>query len=192
MTSVRVVLGLGNPGREYARTRHNLGALVLEQACERLDLKLIPSLRSRSLLAEYRNGTDVVAYAFPQTYMNNSGLALQGLLRRYKLKSPADLIVIHDELDLPPGAVRLKLGGGVAGHNGLKSIVAALGTADFARIRIGIGRPIGAQSVVDYVLAQLTLNDMKGFADTLAIAADALELALSKGVEPAMNDVNRE
>lgn len=191
MGSVRIVLGLGNPGREYVRTRHNFGALALEQACERLGLRLIPSLRSRSLLVEWRSGPDVVAYAFPQTFMNNSGAALSGLQRRYKLKSPGDLIVLHDELDLPPGAVRVKQGGGAAGHNGLKSIIAQLGSSDFARVRIGIGRPIGDQSVVDYVLAPLSLREVEAHGVSLSLAVDALELILSKGVEPAMNDINR-
>lgn len=191
MTSVRIVLGLGNPGRDYARTRHNFGALAVKLACERQGIILIPSLRSRSLLGEYRNGPDVVAYAFPQTFMNNSGAALDGLQRRYKLKSLSDLIVVHDELDLPPGAVRLKAGGGVAGHNGLKSIVAHVGSSDFSRVRIGIGRPVNTQSVVDFVLAPMSTSQLQGFDAAIAYAADAIELVLAKGIEPAMNDINR-
>ncbi len=190
MRSVKIVLGLGNPGREYEFTRHNLGAKALVVACDRRGLRLVPSLRSRSLLAEHRDGLDVVAYAFPQTYMNNSGEALRGLMRRYKLATPKDLIVLHDELDLPPGVVRVKAGGGVAGHNGLKSIVANFGSSEFLRIRIGIGRPVGSQSVVDYVLTRLSARDMESFDTSINLAADALDVLLAKGVEVAMNEFN--
>lgn len=190
MRSVKIVLGLGNPGREFVSTRHNFGASSLAIACERRDLVLVPSLRSRSLLAEHRDGLDTVAFAFPQTYMNNSGEALQGLMKRYKLASPSDLIVLHDELDLTPGVVRIKSGGGVAGHNGLRSIVAQLGSSNFSRVRIGIGRPMGSQSVVDYVLTRLSTKDLESFERSLLDAADALDLILAKGVEVAMNEFN--
>ncbi len=190
MRSVKIVLGLGNPGHEFESTRHNLGAKALSVDCDRRGLRLVPSLRSRSLLAEYRDGLDVVAFAFPQTYMNNSGEALKGLMRRYKLSSASDLVVVHDELDLPPGVVRIKSGGGVAGHNGLKSIVAGFGSSEFVRVRIGIGRPIGSQSVVDYVLARLGSRDMATFDGSINLAADALDVILAKGVELAMNEFN--
>ena len=190
MKSVKIVLGLGNPGPEYATSRHNFGARALQLACKRRGLQLIPSLSSRSLLAEERQGLDVVAFAFPQTYMNDSGAALRGLLRRYHITSPADLIVLHDELDLPPGVVRIKAGGGSAGHNGLKSIVVHLGSSSFTRVRIGIGRPTGSQSVTDYVLARLTQRQLEPFEAEFESAADALDLILAKGVEAAMNEFN--
>ncbi|KJF17716.1 aminoacyl-tRNA hydrolase [Acidithrix ferrooxidans] len=191
MRSVKLVLGLGNPGRQFENTRHNFGAIVLDRAVKDRGLKLIPSLRSHSLLAEDRDGLDVVAFAFPQTFMNNSGNALAGLSKRYKLKETSDLIVIHDELDLPPGSIKVKRGGGVAGHNGLKSIVAQLGSSDFVRIRVGIGRPIGTQPVRDYVLTQLKPSDLAGYEGAFELGVAALQNVLGKGVDAAMNEINR-
>ncbi len=190
MKSVKIVLGLGNPGPEYVSSRHNFGARSLQVACKRRGLRLVPSLSSRSLLAEERQGLEVVAFAFPQTYMNDSGRAVGPLVRRFGIGDLADLVVVHDELDLPLGAVRVKAGGGLAGHNGLKSIVVHFGSSSFTRVRVGIGRPTGSQSVTDYVLARLTQRQLESFEAEFEAAADALDLILAKGVEAAMNEFN--
>ncbi|MBM3390576.1 MAG: aminoacyl-tRNA hydrolase [Betaproteobacteria bacterium] len=148
MAAPRLVVGLGNPGAEYADTRHNAGFWL----CERLAAKLGAALRRESRfhgLAGRRQ--DQAWLLLPQTYMNHSGQAVAALARFYRIP-PAQMLVLHDELDLPPGALRLKFGGGLGGHNGLKDIAAHLGTQDFWRLRIGIGHPGDRDQVVDYVL----------------------------------------
>jgi len=185
-----IVLGLGNPGRAYERTRHNLGAMAVAEAASRHGVPLVPNTRSKALLAEVKIGAEIVALAFPQTYVNNSGQALRGLTRKYPIGSPENLLVIHDELDLPPGVVRVKKGGGVAGHNGLKSIVAFYGSSDFVRIRIGIGRPIASGGTVDYVLAAPPPKERELVMVGVARAADALEEIVVNGLETTMNRFN--
>jgi PTH1 family peptidyl-tRNA hydrolase len=183
-------MGLGNPGREFEGTRHNLGAVAVKMAAEKRGLRMVPSLRSHSLLAEEQDISQLIAFALPQTFMNDSGRALSGLSKRYKLKSLEDLIVVHDELDLPPGVVKVKLGGGVAGHRGLTSIVASANSNDFVRVRIGIGRPTGGHQVRDYVLERLKPSEKDGLNVALEVASDAINLILDKGVEVAMNEIN--
>jgi len=152
-----LVLGLGNPGAEYAGTRHNVGADVVELLATRHGERLRKG-RERALVAEVRLGGRRMALAFPQTYVNDSGLAAAGLIRRFGI--PADgldrLVVVHDELDLPVGRLQVKLGGGLAGHNGLKSLKRELGGADFHRVRIGVGRPDSTDPdiVAAYVLGK--------------------------------------
>ncbi len=184
------MLGLGNPGRAYERTRHNLGAMAVAEVASRHGVSLVPNPRSKALLAEIKLGSEVVALAFPQTYVNNSGQSLRGLIKKYPIASPESLIVIHDELDLPPGVVRVKKGGGVAGHNGLKSIVAFYGSSDFVRIRIGIGRPIASGAVVNYVLAVPPLKEREALQVGVSKAADAIEEIVVNGVDAAMNRLN--
>ena len=184
------MLGLGNPGRAYERTRHNLGAMAVSEAASRHGEHLVPNTRSKALLAEVKIGSEIVALAFPQTYVNNSGQALRGLTKKYPIASPEDLLVIHDELDLPPGVVRVKKGGGVAGHNGLKSIVALYGSSDFVRIRIGIGRSIASGAIVDYVLAAPPPKEREMLALGVGQAADAVEEIIVNGLEAAMNRFN--
>jgi PTH1 family peptidyl-tRNA hydrolase len=128
--------------------------------------------------------------AVPQAYMNESGGAVRGLVRRYSVHDAARLVVVHDELDLPPGTVRLKLGGGTAGHNGLRSIDSHLHSLDFVRVRIGIGKPPGRMAGADYVLRRPGRADAELLAVALEAAADAVELVLERGVEAAMNVVN--
>ncbi|MDA8195602.1 MAG: aminoacyl-tRNA hydrolase [Actinomycetota bacterium] len=190
MRHVRVVMGLGNPGREFEGTRHNLGAVAVKMAAEKRGLKMIPSLRSHSLLAEEQDISNLIAFALPQTFMNDSGRALTGLAKRYKLKSLEDLVVVHDELDLPPGVVKVKRGGGVAGHRGLTSIVASANSSDFVRVRIGIGRPTGGHQVRDYVLERLKPSERDSLNVALEVASDAVNLILDKGVDIAMNEIN--
>lgn len=185
-----IVLGLGNPGSSYEKTRHNLGAMAIAEVAARHGISLVPNLRSKSLLAEVKVGSEVVALAFPQTYMNNSGQSLKGLTKKYPLTSPEQLVVVHDELDLPPGVVRVKKGGGVAGHNGLKSIVAFFGSSDFLRVRIGIGRPMASNATVSYVLAVPTSKERELLVAAANQAADAVEEIIVNGPEVAMNRFN--
>lgn len=185
-----IVLGLGNPGSFYEKTRHNLGAMAVAELAKRHGLSLAPNTRSKSLLTEVKLGSEVVALAFPQTYMNNSGQSLRGLIKKYPISSPEQLIVVHDELDLPPGVVRVKLGGGVAGHNGLKSIVAYFGSSEFIRVRIGIGRPLASNATVDYVLASPPAKEKETVMVGVAKGADAVEDVVANGASDAMNRFN--
>jgi PTH1 family peptidyl-tRNA hydrolase len=153
---LRLIVGLGNPGRKYAATRHNAGAWFVERLAGTLKLALEPETRFHSQVARGRasDGGDF-RLALPQSYMNESGHPVAALARFYRI-SPPEILVAHDELDLKPGSVKLKLGGGSAGHNGLKDIVAQLGGGEFWRLRLGIGHPrdleLSEQEVVDYVL----------------------------------------
>ncbi|MGH9306507.1 MAG: aminoacyl-tRNA hydrolase, partial [Acidimicrobiales bacterium] len=153
-----VVVGLGNPGPDYALTRHNVGAEVAECLATRHGGRMKLDRSVRTLCGDVRIGPKRVTLAFPQTYMNDSGVAVAGLVRRAglwegsQLTDPLCLVVIHDELDLPTGRVKVKVGGGTAGHNGLKSVQAHVHTPGFVRVRVGIGRPPGRQSGADYVL----------------------------------------
>ena len=185
-----LVVGLGNPGPDYAGTRHNVGADVASLLAERHGGRLRPARRERSLADEVRMGERRVALAFPQTYMNESGVAVAALVRRYGVEEPARLVVVHDELDLPPGRIRVKQGGGLAGHNGLRSIVAHLKTDDFLRVRIGIGKPPGRQQGADHVLRRPSKAEQKELAVAVEEAADAVEAIVADGVASAMNRFN--
>lgn len=183
-----VVVGLGNPGPRYETTRHNLGVRVLEVLLDRTGAKL-KSHKSGCLVAETTLAGDGVALARPTSYMNESGRPLGQLVRWYKT-SPERVLVIHDELDIPFGDVRVKFGGGVAGHNGLKSVAAHLRTKDFPRIRVGVSRPPERQDAADYVLSNFSGAERKELPAILERAADAVEQVVAQGVERAMNSVN--
>jgi PTH1 family peptidyl-tRNA hydrolase len=148
---MRVVVGLGNPGPEYADTRHNAGFWLVERLASQAGVRLRSESRFHGMVGRIRTANQECWLLLPQTYMNASGRAVGALARFYKI-APEDLLVVHDELDLPPGTPRLKRGGGVSGHNGLKDIAANLGTHDFWRLRLGIGHPGDRAAVVDYVL----------------------------------------
>ncbi len=183
------MVGLGNPGPEYAGTRHNVGAQSVELLAARHGGRLRKS-RERALVDEIRIGSARVALAFPQTYMNDSGLAVAPLVRRFGIEDLERLVVVHDELDLPVGALRVKRGGGLAGHNGLKSIKAHLHSDAFCRIRIGIGKPPGRAQGVDHVLNAPGRAEREELAIVVEEAADAVELILTDGPEAAMNRFN--
>lgn len=185
-----LAVGLGNPGAEYRGTRHNLGAEVVAVLAARYGAGLRRSPQ-RALTTEVRVDGRLLALAFPQTYMNLSGESVALLMRRYGVEAePARLVVVHDELDLPSGRIKVKQGGGIAGHNGLASIKAHLRSADFIRIRIGIGKPPGRQPGTDHVLRRPVKAERAGFAMAVEEAADAVELILSNGVAAAMNQFN--
>jgi PTH1 family peptidyl-tRNA hydrolase len=182
-----LVAGLGNPGREYERTRHNAGWMVLDELARRHD----GSFRSKfsGQLAEMRLGDEKIALLKPETYMNESGRSIGAAARFFKVE-PGALLVVHDDVDLEPGRLQARLGGGLAGHNGLRSIAQALGTNDFLRLRIGVGRPgRGDQrSVSDYVLSKF---DPETDVDALvAQSADAVETTAADGLEEAQRRFN--
>ena len=183
-----LVVGLGNPGEEYARTRHNVGAEVVELLARRHGGKLRKQ-KERSLTDEVNVGGKRMALAVPLTYMNLSGEAVAALVRRYGVE-PAQLVVVQDEMDFELGRLQVKDGGGLAGHNGLKSIVAHLHTQDFVRVRIGIGKPPGSRQGADHVLRRFSKAERSEIDVVLEEAADAVELILAEGVEVAMNRVN--
>ena len=183
-----LVVGLGNPGEEYERTRHNVGAEVVETLARRHGGKLRRG-RERALADEVTINGSRVALAVPLTWMNLSGEAVAPLVRRYRVEPPG-LVVVHDEMDLPLARIQVKEGGGLAGHNGLKSIVAHLHTQDFLRVRIGIGKPPGRQEGADHVLRRFSKAERALIDVTVEQAADAVEVILSEGVTVAMNRFN--
>ena len=186
------MVGLGNPGREYAGTRHNAGAAALEVLAERSDERLKASKDAAALVAEATFGQARVVLAIPTTYMNDSGRAVAPLCRRYGIDDPARVIIVHDELDLPPGTVKVKAGGGLAGNNGLRSVSAHLHTNDFLRVRIGVGKPPGgAERGVDHVLSRPGAAERELLGVAVVEAADAVERIVSEGVDAAMAEVNR-
>ncbi|WP_116449771.1 aminoacyl-tRNA hydrolase [Blastococcus litoris] len=186
-----LVVGLGNPGPGYAGNRHNVGAMVLDELASRADIKLSPGkgARSRAVSGEGRLAGRRVVLARPLTYMNESGGPVRGLLDYHHLPAD-DLVVVHDELDLPFASVRLKRGGGEGGHNGLRSISRSTGTKDYLRVRVGIGRPPGRQDPADFVLKDFSAVERKELDLLLVEAADALEALLVKGLEAAQNEVH--
>jgi len=184
-----LVVGLGNPGAEYARSRHNVGAEVVDILAERHGGTLKRS-KERALTTEVRIGDQRVALAFPQTYMNLSGESVAQLVRRHGITDPEHIVIVQDELDLPVGKLKVKRGGGLAGHNGLRSIKAHLHTDEFLRVRIGVGKPVTKEQGADHVLKRVGKRDRTELDVVVQEAADAVELILSDGIDAAMNRVN--
>ena len=184
-----LVVGLGNPGREYVGSRHNVGFEVVDLLARRHGGSLKAG-KERSLVTEVRVGDGRVALAEPTTYMNLSGEAVAPLVRRFGIDDPTRLVVVHDELDLPLGRMKVKLGGGLAGHNGLRSIKAHLHTAEFVRVRIGVGKPPTKEQGADHVLKRVAKSERAELDVVVEEAADAVEAILAVGVEAAMNVVN--
>lgn len=185
-----LVVGLGNPGEKYDGTRHNVGAEVIEVLAERHGERLRPT-KQAALVAELRVGSKMLVAAFPQTFMNDSGRSVRDLVKRHGIEDVSRIVVVHDELDLEVGSSKLKVGGGLAGHNGLKSLKQHLHTQDFLRIRIGIGRPPGRQSVSDYVLRRPGKAERLDLDIEIQKCADAAVRLLDEDIEAVMNDVNR-
>ncbi len=173
---IRIVCGLGNPGEEYALTRHNAGFVTVDALAERHGARYWKS-QAGCLTTTVRLGDSEIVLAKPQGYMNTSGGPLSKLARELRVR-PEEILVVHDEVDLPAGEVRTKFGGGLNAHNGLRSIKAKLGTADFARVRVGIGRPPGKMSVADWALRKLKGNFAEEFQVTCQHAADVVESLL--------------
>jgi peptidyl-tRNA hydrolase, PTH1 family len=184
-----MVVGLGNPGTQYATTRHNLGFLVADILSDRIGSGFKVHKKSGAEVVTGRLGGRSVVLAKPRCYMNESGRQVGPLAKFYSVP-PADIVVIHDELDIEFGRIRLKVGGGVAGHNGLRSVASALGTNDFQRVRIGIGRPPGRMQGAAFVLSNFTNAEWREVPTICEQAADATELLVAQGLEPAQNTVH--
>ncbi len=186
-----LVVGLGNPGPKYERTRHNVGHECVQLLADRHDTSLKAG-RDNALVGEARFGDladpDRVVLAFPLTYMNDSGQAVAALVRRYGIELPEQIIVVHDELDLEPGVMKIKAGGGLAGHNGLRSITQHLKTQDYLRIRIGVGKPANKDRGASHVLTRVPSRQRDLLDVTVAEAADAVEMIIADGVDAAMRD----
>jgi PTH1 family peptidyl-tRNA hydrolase len=189
--STLVILGLANPGTEYEGSRHNVGGDAVRLVVARRGARLKLESRQRALSATVRTPRGLVTLAVPTTYMNESGAALKPLLRRTSLEDLTRLVVAHDELDLEPGRLQLKIGGGLAGHNGLRSIASVLDTNDFARLRIGIGKPPSKEQGADWVLQRPTGARKVALASTVEAAADAIELVLDHEFDDAQQRVNQ-
>jgi PTH1 family peptidyl-tRNA hydrolase len=184
-----LVVGLGNPGGEYEHSRPNVGADAVALLAERHGGVLKRS-RERALVAEVGIGDRRVALAFPQTYVNLSGESVARLVRRHGITDPGRLVVVHDELDLPLGRVKIKQGGGLAGHNGLRSIKAHLHTDDFLRVRIGVDKPPSKEQGANHVLRRVSKRERVELDIAVQEAADAVEAILADGVDAAMNRFN--
>lgn len=190
-----MVAGLGNPGEEYADTRHNAGFKTVDELARQAGVTYWKNQSGAEVAvinvndAQAEGGKREVVLVKPQSFMNTSGGPISKLCAAYRIK-PEELLVIHDELDIPAGDVRVKVGGGHAGHNGLRSIIDKLGSRDFSRIRVGIGNPPGRMAVADYVLKRFRPKELEEFEATCAQAAEAAALAVTRGVVFARDHVN--
>ena len=186
------MVGLGNPGAEFRHTRHNLGADVVELLADRHHQRLRNERGTRSLAATARIAGHAVVLAVPSTYMNESGLAVGALVRRFGPLPIDHLVIVHDELDLAVGRVKVKVGGGTAGHNGLRSVHAHVHDDGYVRVRVGIGKPPGRQQGVDHVLRPPGRAERQSLAVATETAADAVEAVVAEGAQAAMSRVNAE
>jgi peptidyl-tRNA hydrolase, PTH1 family len=186
---MKIIIGLGNPGKKYERTRHNAGFLAVDEIARDLRFSLSQE-KYHACIGKCRIGGEDAVVAKPQTFMNESGRSV-GAVLRYTYAKPADLIVVHDELDLPLGTVRVKTGGGHGGHNGLRSIIEHIGTPEFIRVRVGVGRPEPGLDAADYVLSPFTAEEREAAAEAIAKAAEAVKAVILDGLAKAMNDFNK-
>ena len=185
---MKMIAGLGNPGAEYARTKHNVGFMFVDALAERLNA---PAWKEDffSAVTEVRIGGEKVFLVKPLTYMNNSGEAIDPMLSYYKMTAD-DLTVVHDDMDIPAGTVRIRKKGSSGGHNGIKSIIAHVGGEDFARVRIGVGRPPAGWTVINHVLAPFAAEDVPKIREAISYLLPAVECIVTDGVELAMNRYN--
>jgi len=188
-----LIVGLGNPGTKYSRTRHNVGFEAIELLATRLKATLKAG-RDRALFAEINTTANAqtkhLLLAMPTTFMNESGNAVGPLARRYAISDPLKIIIVHDELDLEPGVVKIKSGGGLAGHNGLASITQHLKTQDFLRVRIGVGKPPSKEQGGDHVLSKIPARERELLDISVQVAADAVQLIVAEGLDAAMRNIN--
>lgn len=184
-----LIVGLGNPGKEYERSRHNVGAEAVALLARRVGTNL-KSGRDRALVAEVTLAGHRCVLAFPTTFMNLSGESVSSLVRRYGITEPQQIVVIHDELDLEPGVLKVKVGGGLAGHNGLKSITQHLKTQDYVRVRIGVGKPPSKEHGANHVLSRIPKAERELLDVMVERAADATEAIVGHGPDAAMAQFN--
>jgi PTH1 family peptidyl-tRNA hydrolase len=192
-----LVVGLGNPGKKYEQTRHNVGQSAIDELCRRWNVSLREGKDKarvgETTLRDSAGNDHKVVFAIPTTFMNESGQAVRLLMKRHNLKFDSDiaqLIIVHDELDLEPGVVRAKVGGGLAGHNGLRSITSHLSTQDYARVRIGVGKPPSADEGADHVLRKVAPADRVVLDAAVVVAADVVESFVLRGSAVTMNTYN--
>jgi PTH1 family peptidyl-tRNA hydrolase len=185
---MKAVFGLGNPGTGYEKTRHNIGRMVVSSWAKESDIK-IAGRRFEARTGMGLSGGEQIIAALPQTYMNLSGRSVARVAAYYKL-APADIIVVHDEMDLELGRIRIRPRGGDGGHRGIRSIIEELGSPDFVRLRVGIGRPADDDDTVDFVLTPFSKEERAVIERTIQWAHEALAAILTNGVEFAMNEFN--
>ena len=190
MPRLRLIVGLGNPGARYADTRHNAGFQFVDELARREGVSFSANRQFNGDVAEVGFGADRLWLVKPATFMNLSGQAVAPLARFYRIQ-PDEILVAHDELDLPPGTVRIKKGGGHGGHNGLRDIVARLGSSDFLRLRIGIGHPGHKDLVLGYVLQKAPREEQQAVADAIDRVGPVMPLLREGDVQRAMNELHR-
>ena len=188
--AIRLIAGLGNPGREHARDRHNVGFRFVDRLAAAHGASLARDAKHHALVARIAAPAGDVWLCQPQTYMNLSGRTVGGIARFYKL-APEEILVVHDELDFPPGVAKMKLGGGVAGHNGLKDIQAQLGTQGFWRLRVGIGHPGDRAAVADYVLSSPSPDERELMESAVERSLEVMPLVLAGDMQGAMQALHR-
>lgn len=188
---MKLIIGLGNPGRQYAQTRHNIGFMVIDYLAEKLGIS-VDRAKFKSLVGEGFAGTQKIILAKPQTFMNLSGEAVYDMIGWYKT-SYEDILVIYDDIDLPLGKLRLRMKGSAGGHNGMKSIIYLLQSDEFPRLRIGLGRPEDPRiDSADFVLGKFNEQEAEIITEAIRNAGEAVLKIFSAGVEGVMNEVNRE
>jgi peptidyl-tRNA hydrolase, PTH1 family len=190
---MKLIVGLGNPGKEYSTNRHNIGFMCINSFARTHRIS-IDKKQSKARVGTGTVAGDQVVVAKPYTYMNLSGVAVSGLMQKYKIALD-DLIVVHDDLDLPLGKIRIRRGSSAAGHNGIKSIIACLGTQEFTRVRVGISRPqaegeVSGETIVDYVLGDFDAQDKPIIEETVKRVSDAIVSLINEGLTAAMNKFN--
>lgn len=185
---MKIIVGLGNPGNEYAKTRHNVGFMLVDALAEHLNINLWKD-KFNAQIAEGRIGTEKILLVKPQTYMNNSGEAVGPLMRWYKV-TPENIIVAHDDMDIPAGTIRIRKKGSSGGHNGIKSLIAHLGSENFPRVRLGVGRPLSGWSVANHVLAPFPQEDKTAVDEAIKYLIPAVECIVNDSVDMAMNKYN--
>lgn len=185
---MKIIAGLGNPGNEYKDTKHNVGWMLVDALADRLGVSTWKEME-KGLVADARIGTEKVLLVKPQTYMNNSGECIGPIMRWYKLE-PEDVIVCHDDMDIPAGTVRIRKKGSAGGHNGIKSTIAHVGSENFSRVRIGIGRPLPQWSVIDHVLSAFPAEDVPKIKESIDYLLPAVECIVTEDVDMAMNKYN--
>lgn len=188
MAETFLIVGLGNPGREYRETRHNIGFLLMDRLAVNLNARFT-RLQSKALVASTTYQERKIILAKPQTFMNLSGKSVQGLIHFYKLPF-TNILIAHDDLDLPPGTIRIRPDGGSAGQKGMSSILERLGTDEFPRLRLGVGRPPGQMQAPDYVLQDFSIGERTLISETLNRAMEAALTFVTEGLNAAMNKYN--
>jgi PTH1 family peptidyl-tRNA hydrolase len=186
---MKAIIGLGNPGPKYEKTRHNVGFWVIDECARRLGTLVIRS-KFQSLVGDGRISGEPVLLVKPQTFMNLSGNAVREVVDFYKLDIEQDIVIVYDDMDFAPGQIKLRLSGRAGGHNGIKSIIQSLGTESFCRIRIGIGRPVSGPDIIDHVLGTFSRDEQQLVERACQTAAEAAISAVERGFLHAMNKYN--